>query len=532
MRLPERLLKRLAPEAVGASQSTYKPDWLLRFEDMQHQYALYDEYYSGRVLKKPADPERPDDGLKFPLQLNITRTWTHMMSSYLWGDCQGSMVSFTVDRKKTDSGKVQKEEENRCAAMELALRELWVEQGNDTKADTASIDMMVFGGMVPKVAYDETDPFMPGLRTEWMPVTYFAPRWHPMDVNTLLESIIMFNMNRSDAGEIFGLDTSNLPDPVVYAEKWTRDTRTVMVHDREILVSNVNPLGFIPHIYVPRIRTPDNYGYFGLSLLTDVMGIQDEVNLRAADIGDGVGYSSHPIRWVVNYTGKDKLEVGADSLWDLGISLGGRTPAAGVLDTRTNYKEGMEFVKDIESFGRQASYLPPIAFGEDEGSQRSSLTLLVRYQPLTMEVERQRRFLGQGLREWAKKTLTLAARHGVKSGFNERDVLSHIITPHFSPVLPRSVEDLVNQWNIRIEGGFGTPEEAYEDLGHPEPKIAAERAAEYAEGVAKREQITKGVFNVDGKPAGGDRPGNAAVRGGGSQGDTSGGRKTASSSSS
>jgi hypothetical protein len=197
----------------------------------------------------------------------------------------------------------------------------------------------------------------------------------------------------------------------------------------------------------------------------------------------------------VNYTGKEKLTVGADSLWDLGIGMGGREPKAGVLDTRGNYNEAMEYVKEVERFGRTSVSLPPIAFGEDEGSQRSSLTLLVRYMPLIQEVKRMRLHWGDGLSEWAKRVLYYAAMHNVEGArFTSDEINGHQIDVNWSDILPSSVEDTVNQWSVRIAGGFGTPEEAYRELGHPEPAEAAEKALKYQEEVAKKKSA--GGMNV------------------------------------
>ena len=504
--VPQALMKRLFPEATGGAQ--VQPSWISCFNDMLSKYATYYDYYSGDVLKEPANPKKPNDGLKYPLQLNLCRQWAHMMSSYLWGEYTDSVVTWDVTRKKQLSGDVAAEEEKRCASMEKVLREAWAEQGNDAKIDTASQDLMVYGGMVPKVYYDSVD----GLKTDWLSPEIFCPRWHPMDVTKLMASYIIFDISREDARDVFGLteyQMSSMPDVVKLMEAWTPNSYSLMVDDREIKETEVNTLGFIPHEYIPRMRTPDNYRYYGLSVVADVMKIQDEVNVRAADIGDGVAYSSHPIRWVVNYTGKQDLEVGADALWDLGMEMGGRKPAAGTLDVRGNYDQGMSYVERVERFGRGASFLPAIAFGEDEGSQRSSLTLLVRYYPLLRDIARQRLYLREGLRGWAKKTLVLAARHGLYgASYEESHVQAHIINPTFAAVLPESVENKVNQWNVRIDGAFGTPEEAYRDLGHPDPKAAAENALKVAEQIARAKSITKGMWNGN-SDGSGDEPAGA-----------------------
>jgi len=499
--IPRALFSRLWPEAAsGGGAAVLQPGWITYFQDMSRKYAQYYHYYSGDVLNQPNNPKKPDAGLKYPLRLNMCRQWSHMMASYIWGEYKESVVTWKVERKRQESGNIAELEEKRASSMEEVLRLAWEEQGNDARADTASIDLMIYGGMVPKVYWDIVDK---KIRTDWLPPTYFAPRWHPMDVTRLQETYVIFDISREDARDIFSIDITGMPPDVRLVERWTDKKFEITVEGQDVRKSSDNPMGFIPHVYIPRLRGADNYGYFGLSVMADTMSIQDEVNLRAADIGDGIAYSSHPIRWVVNYTGSDNLEVGADALWNLGISMGGREPKAGTLDVKTNYDQAMQYVKEVERFGRGSASLPAIAFGEDEGSQRSSLTLLVRYLPLTQEVNRERLHLKGGLKDWARKTLKLAARFGqYGASYEEEDVDERIINPTLAPILPESVEDIVSQWNIRISGGFGTPEQAYRALGHPEPEMAAEEALEYAEKIARAESITKGVWNGNGGTGG------------------------------
>lgn len=493
----KRLGELVFPNALELVSSG--PTWLQAYSDMHTKYVNYEYYYSGRVLDEYADPKRPVDGeKKYPLKINLCREWAHMLSSYVFGQWIDQVVQFQVERRPMASGEIAEAEEERCLSMEDVLRRQWMLNENDSQADSAAIDNMVYGGTVIKTYWDNIDQV---LRDDWVHPDYFMPRWHPLNVNKLIETIISFVIPKMDAAEIFGLtqyQIKKLPPEVIVWERWT-DKEFILSVDDLIVRRGPNPLGINPYTYIPRIRSQaDNYGYFGLSALEDTMSLQNEVNARAADIGDGIAYSSHPIRVVVNYNGPD-LEVGPDATWNLGMGFGGRKPEATALDVKTNYREGMEFIEKIEHMGRGLMNLPSIAFGEDEGSQRSGTTLLLRFLPLTQEVRRMRLHWERGLRQKAVNTLKLAAMHpeyfgGV--GFTDEDLKGRIVKVGFAPILPKDVTEKVAEWVQRIESGFGTPFEAYEDLGHPDPGMAADDALAYMERVARIEKITKGVTNV------------------------------------
>lgn len=495
----ERLRKLVYPDA---EEIIMQPGWMQAFADMRGRYGGYQYYYSGDVLRQLADPKRPEDSeLKYPLKINLCREWADMLASYVWGQWNENIVGFTVRRKLQESGDVAEVEEKRCKSMENVLLDQWKLSGNNAHGDGAATDMMVYGGTVIKTRWDNKAR---EVADDWMSPDIFMPRWHPTNVNQLLEAILAYVISRVDARDIYNLtDTQykSLPEEVLVWERWTDKEFQLHVEDIKLRDNPKNPYGWIPFTYIPRRRSKaDLYGYFGLSTLEDTMALQNEVNARTADIGDGVAYASHPIRVVVNYTGAEDLEVGPDALWNLGFGFGGREPKATSLDTKTNYKEAMDFVKDVEHMGRGVAHLPSIAFGEDEGSQRSGTTLLIRFLPLTQEIRRTRLYLEDGLRRRAMAALRLAARNGVDGvQYEEDDLGGRVVNVNFAPILPKDVSEKVEEWSVRISGGFGTPEEAYEDLGHPRPQEAAEKALEYQETVARQENLTKGVQNVAGK---------------------------------
>jgi len=506
--MANRVLERLGDLIFPGSEPRLSPDWFGAHADMVQKYQLYNHYVSGDVFQTVADPEVGlDSGLKYPLKLNLCREWSAMMGSYLYGQYDDVVVTHSVKGIAKADGEMSGEEERRVAKLDDFLLNQWLMNSNDSLAMTAAMDNAIYGGVAIKTVYDSVDN---RIRDEFLAPDIYIPRWHPTDVNRLLEVILAYEISRDDARDVFNLSQmqwASLPEAVLVWEKWDKNTFKLMVDKIQIRNNEANPLGHIPFTYIPWNRaTSINHGYYGISTLEDVIGVQNELNERMADVGDGVAYASHPIRVVRNVTKRSgDLPVGPDAIWDLGIGFGNRQPDAFSLETHTNYGEAMKYMSIIEKYGREAVGLPPIAFGEDEGSQRSGTTLLIRFLPLTQQIKRARLYWRAGLTQRAQRVLELGAKFGnAGQVLTASDVKDRVVNVGMAPILPKDVTDKVNEWAIRIGGGFGTPEEAYEDLGHPEPAKAAEKALEYTERLAKSQNILKGVTaNVAG-PNGGN----------------------------
>ena len=488
-------LERLRDLIFPGSEIRPDPLWFGAQNEMLGAYRRYDHYVSGDVFRTLADPEAGrEGGFKYPLKINLCREWASMMSGYLFGQYQDMVVTHSVREKRQASGSVSTSEAKRVQEMNDVLVDQWLLNNNNSLAMTAAMDNAVYGGVVIKTVYDTVDN---RIRDEWLAPDIFIPRWYPTDVNRLLEVYQSYSIAREDARDIYNLSEaqySRLPQDVLVWERWSKKVRELWVEDIQ-LIGDENQFGFIPFTYIPWDRSSSiNSGYYGISTLDDIIGVQDELNERMADVGDGVSYSSHPIRVIRNVTSRADLEIGPDALWDLGLGFGNKQPDAFTLENNTNYGEAMKFMSTLEKYGREAVGLPPIAFGEDEGSQRSGTTLLIRFLPLTQQIRRARLYWQAGLYQRAMFVLNLSRRFGDnRPSYSVSDLDKRIVDINMAPILPKDVKDKVDEWAVRIGAGFGTPEEAYEDLGHEKPEEAAEKALEYHERMAKSESILKGV---------------------------------------
>ena len=258
-----------------------------------------------------------------------------------------------------------------------------------------------------------------------------------------------------------------------------------------------NPLGFVPFVYIPRLR--EGF-YYGSSIVPDVSGMAIEFNSRTADEGDAMRKSAH-----IRYMGKNisgeivtrPLDKRGNEYLDLGYSnpaFDGEPsleplPAPQWADTFSGYKEFLwsQLMRD--------GGMGPIAFGEDEGSQRSALTLAFRMWPSTTIAKQQRSFWTDGLNQIGRYILRAASIKDIR--VNGRSIPHQIdkfldLAPDWLPMIPRDREQQVNEVILQVQAGIMTPERAFKTLGDV-PDIADEVKAtkEWLAFLASMEQVKK-----------------------------------------
>jgi hypothetical protein len=215
-------------------------------------------------------------------------------------------------------------------------------------------------------------------------------------------------------------------------------------------MSGVNPWGVVPVVYTPRLRFNN---WFGESLAEDIIPVQDELNMRLADIGDAINYNAHPTRWGLNlprdFTAAN-YPLGPNSFWNLGRSLGSSPePKVGLLEVGAAVQPGVfNFLNFVYDWARTSSFAPPIAFGEDDGGgQRSGITLEIRMWPLLKAVKRSRAYLGASLRR-AMRISGLILRQKNLPKIPIRAVNALVdgeVLPRFYNIMPRDQQQAVDE---------------------------------------------------------------------------------------
>jgi hypothetical protein len=349
------------------------------------------------------------------------------------------------------------------------LNEVWYQNDGRSKQLEAGIASQIYGGCVFGTAYDPSRPeYDYPIRIDHLMPEYFYPVWAPNDSYALVEAFVKYFISKVQAKALYGIDTKE--DRAIYLESWKRDHYEISV-DGEII--NWNKLhcegapigGFVPYTYIP--HPPRFDGFYGESLLKDKLGLSQEVNARMSDMGDIIAEEARQIAAVSN---ANKLAVkrvsGRLYVLDLGTTLPGHdepkihhpTHAAATSSSSISY------VKDLINTSRSEAYTPPIVYGLDEGSQRSALTLALRMMPLISHIRDERTYWATGLTQVNRQILITAAEKGI-GGITMEMVRKARIHHQWSPMLPRDVEQELNNILLRLQSHTISPETAMQMLG-------------------------------------------------------------------
>jgi hypothetical protein len=353
-----------------------------------------------------------------------------------------------------------------------------------------------------------------GIKSQYLGGCIFAVRWRPdlqkieltapgasefiaipdgTNYFSLKEAWIVREITATEARS-YNSDFTDESQKYYYVEHWTRTTYKITVNDVVILyngeaMEGENPFGVVPMVYIPHIRDD---GFYGSSLVTDaVKGIIKEMNLRWADLGDAISDDAHEILAVRNVQNGIKPILLGDgrTVLDLGSSNslvpgGDDKPDLVAIKTQSASVPMITFGQILDGLYRREVDHPSVADGEDQGSQRSSLTLTTRMWPLVSHVEMERMFWTTGLKTLISIMLKFMAVKKI-DGIKENDAKIEF-TIEWPPMLQRDREVLVNEVAIRGKNKIGSIKHLmglFDDIEDPE--LEWKRILEETEQVAE-----------------------------------------------
>ena len=319
------------------------------------------------------------------------------------------------------------------------------------------------------------------------------------DYTTLKEAWIVREISYIEARSYFP-DIPKENTIFYYTEHWTPTEYEIAINGVTVQFNGVpakgpNPFGVVPIVYIPHIR---DRKMLGKSLITDaVKGLIKEMNLRFADIGDAVSDDSHSYVAARNIAGNIKLTPLADGrkILDLGSGSGignGDNPDLFAVKAQSASEPMLKFAEELDKYYRREVDHPSVADGEDQGSQRSSLTLNTRMWPLVSHVELERSYWTIGLLSLAKIILKMCLIKGL-DGITKDDLKTDFLVK-WPPMLPRDREVLVNEIAIRSTHNMGTTQHLmglFDDIDDPEEMWAAVLEEKKALSEIVTEQKTK-----------------------------------------
>lgn len=402
----------------------------------------YRRYFDGSIFKEKVPVENvptEDAPLMYPVGVNLVKMLCTAQADSLFGEWEDQIITFETDQDNI-------RDESYTRAIEL-LNAIFRSSNGNTMFYEMDLDRQVYGGSAMKVspALDRKGY----VRWQRVPLDSFYPVFDPDNPDELLEVYTLVQMTAEQAIAKYGIKPTG--ETVARIEHWTRTSYENFIDGIRISAySGVNPWGFVPYIYIPRIRSAS---WWGDSLTQEIIPVQDELNMRLADLGEAISYSAHPTRYGVNLPrafNTKNFPIGYSSMWDLGRTLGSNpAPEVGMLEAKNPIPEGVfSYLKFIYDWARTSSFAPPIAFGEDQGGgQRSGATLEIRMWPLVKAVRRSRSYMTVGILRAIWMSAQILAQKGISdvSVRALQKMRDGLIIPRMSPVMPRDHQQVVDE---------------------------------------------------------------------------------------
>ena len=458
---------------------------LREWNDQSVRYLHYWQWFRGDYLmelrgKTPAG----ENVVKFPLGINPVRNFSRKHAAILLGeetfDSPQPLVKIIATPKLPFSGDEPSEEDKKSAkTFENIVNEVWQSNGGRTLQTENAILTQFLGGCVFGLKWDpDRDDLTIPIALKSYPVDFFLPVWSTKNYWNLLSAFIVYSIPVAVAREEYGYAGSAMF--IIYCEHWTAEKYSIYINGEPISVKGItykdvpNPFGFVPFVYIPHIKEGSSYGS---SIVEDIHGLVKEFNARLADTGDAIRLSIKRNRYLTN-AGRDikSRTIGNNiEVVDLGNTLvqANEAPKVDVEDPPDMSSELVTFPEKAlwKQLLREAS-LGDIAFGEDEGSQRSALTLAFRMYPATSHARVERTFWTEGLTQIAKMIWRMLVVKGKALKILDKplnidpDMLKKIqIGADWKPMIPRDREQMVSEITLRVQSGTMSTRKAIEDFG-------------------------------------------------------------------
>jgi hypothetical protein len=475
-------IQTAAPFAFGKLPDTF-PIELWNAQD--ERYKDYWAWFRGDILNETVGKTADNEPVyRYPLQINPVRNFSRKHAALLFGeipDTPSPLVKTIIHPKKAlSTGKMIESRKDDATFYANIVNEIWnASSGRGIQLENGFLSQFL-GGCVFQIMYQpwRTDLEIPIVVKNW-PVDFFLPIWSGDNPWELLEAYIVCRKPASQVALEYGIVTENSPY-VTYYEHWTAKTHTILIDNKPLTATFKNgrtvtydnaphDLGFVPFTYIPRIREGN---YYGSSMVEDMRGLVRELNARMSDAGSAILESAHRTWIAKNLSGTPKIKKLANG--QEYVDLGQSNPAFGT-DPEFAPADPPQWSETMNSFNdeiyeqlRRVSSISSIAEGQDEGSQRSALTLAFRMWPSTALAKAQRTFWEDGLNHMAKQMLRICATQKVKIEAKmvpldfERKVE---FSQDWLPMVPRDREQQVNEVVLLSQSGLISPQRAMEVLG-------------------------------------------------------------------
>jgi hypothetical protein len=467
-----------------------KEQWMLQQQIYQSQLS----WYLGYDLAEYKDSDTSGKKLyRYPLHINSLRTLVRKHASVLFGEAPDGPYPLVkplispVD--PFDVGQPANEEEIKLARKaEAILNNIWIDSGGRMIQMENGKFCQYLGGSVFHARY------MPSMINQMrLPIRImnirpdqFLPVWaNGNDPFDLLKAYVVRRIDAQTALMQYGIKVKSPMMGGLYMEEWGRETYSITIDDQpiseeiegagKISYKDVeHGFGRVPFFYIPHLKEGGNYGP---SHVEDVVGLLKELNARLADTGDIVFNQATRERFGKNLrSGVKFVEASGLSYYDLGsATMDGKLDPEIKTETPPLMSDSLiHYIASLYEQFRREGFMTGVMDGEDEGSQRSALTLAFRMWPITAHTRDERTSWNEGLSRLNRFILEmLINKQKENSVIRQRlgaplpdDLLLRVqVSQDWAPQIPRDLEQAVNTEVILHQEGLRSTLTSIEKLG-------------------------------------------------------------------
>jgi hypothetical protein len=335
------------------------------------------------------------------------------------------------------------------------LNNVWYQSNGRAIQSDNGLVAQILGGCVFGAYARFDNPFLRiPFQVEAIAPGEFMPVYSPSDPWHLLEAYIIRWISAPVAKHYYNVDIGKSIQ-AVYVERWTRSEYEITINDQTayqrgatgwLPLKGKNKIGVVPFVYIPHEREGNEF--YGTPVLHQQEGLLEEMNARLSDLGVSVKDGANPTYIARNISqrgvGTVKLTEYIDAV-DIGSAgIGGEDPDVFPLDPPKLPEGAYKFPHELQSYFRRGVFTPDVAYGEDEGSQRSGMTLEVRMWPMTSHARQERINWTMGLNVMNEILIRMAVAYAdhpevAKYGITEAD-FNQRMRQDWAPMLPRDVE--------------------------------------------------------------------------------------------
>jgi hypothetical protein len=432
------------------------------YSDYTELQEVYDElwsWYSGLALNETQTQGDKEVEL-YPLHLNPIKSALAKHVQTLFGEIPDNAYGSLVQPRVLVRNNVPVPDD--AEKVEQFLQDIWEENSGASIQYENAIISQIYGGCIFKVSWIAEERRI-GIEkinpSEFMCIPYMNNPWK------LKQAWVIRPIDEFTAKQ-FGVELNQMTG--WYIESWEEDKYSITINNSPIMqqvgdemykIGGLNPFGFVPFVYIPHERTTT---FWGSSVITQaVIGIVKEKNLRIADAGDATSDESHSLLVMRNVRGSPQIKrIGRHiPVIDLGSNQSLNNIGDPELTSvkRASLSETMiALTQDLHKEFRREVYVPAVADGEDEGSQRSGVTLANRMWPLVSHARGERVHWTSGISIIHGMILTIAVIKKI-GNITAEDLKMKMRCKWYSS-LPRDREQLSSEIVARSAQSLGSHE--------------------------------------------------------------------------